>query len=273
MLNRRLTDDVYLDVQTIREIPGQLFIGDANGEIIDYAVRMRKLNSRKQMNALLLNKKVTASDIQNLAQKIASFHQNTEIIHNSDSLDVQQKFNDLSAEKDYLGEYLSGNSSTIISRAIGISDAFIERNKALLAARMNAGFFRDGHGDLHSRNIFLLPSPQVFDCIEFNDDFRRIDILNEAAFLCMDLDAFERPDLSDLFLNCYNRLFPSMTTKEDRRLFIYYKSYRSNIRAKVNSLRARNVKNSTERKLVLSEADKYLRLMENYIKQLERHYV
>ena len=273
VLNRRLTDDVYLDVQTIRKRSGQFFIGGANGEIIDYAVRMRKLDSRKQMNALLLNKKVTASDIQNLAQKIASFHKNTDIIYKKDFLDVQQKFNDLSAERDYLGKYLSANSSAIISRAIGISDRFIERNKALLAARLNAGFFRDGHGDLHSRNIFLLPAPQVFDCIEFNDDFRRIDVLNEVAFLCMDLDAFGRPDLSDLFLNCYNHLFPSMTTEEDRRLFMYYKSYRSNIRAKVNSLRARDVKNDAQRKLILSEADKYLRLMENYIKQLETDYV
>jgi hypothetical protein len=49
-----------------------------------------------------------------LAQRIASFHQNTEIIHNSDSLDLQQKFNDLSAEKDYLREHLSMESSAII---------------------------------------------------------------------------------------------------------------------------------------------------------------
>jgi aminoglycoside phosphotransferase family enzyme len=234
---------------------------------------MRKLDSRKQMNALLLKNKVTASDIHNLAQKIASFHQETEIIHNSDFLDLQQKFNDLSAEQDYLREHLSMESSAIIGRAIGISDAFIERNKALLAARSNAGFFRDGHGDLHSRNIFLLPAPQVFDCIEFNDNFRRIDILNEVAFLCMDLDAFGRPDLSDLFLNCYNHLFPSMRTEEDRRVFIYYKSYRSNIRAKVNSLRARDVKNEAQRILILSEADKYLRLMEHYLNQLETNYV
>jgi len=124
------------------------------------------------------------------------------------------------------------------------------------------------HGDLHARNIFLFPSPQAFDCIEFNDDFRRIDILNEVPFLCMDLNAFGRTDMSYLFLNCYNHFFPAMTTEEDRRLFIYYKSYRSNIRAKVNSLRARDVKNDAQRKLILSEADKYLRLMENYLKQL-----
>jgi len=45
----------------------------------------------------------------------------------------------------------------------------------------------------------LLPSPQPFDCLEFNDDYRQIDVLNEVAFLCMYLDAFDRKDLPELF--------------------------------------------------------------------------
>src|SRR4249919_1713820 len=51
-LNLRLTDNIYLDVQTVREISGQFFIGNESGEIIDYAVRMRKLDKTKQMDKL-----------------------------------------------------------------------------------------------------------------------------------------------------------------------------------------------------------------------------
>jgi len=267
-LNKRLADDIYLDVQKVGEISGTFFIGDENAEVVDYAVRMRKLDRDKQMNRLLLNNKVFATDIQNLAEKIATFHKNTGIIYEKNFLDVQEKFNDLCVEKDYLQENLNSDSSSIISRAVDTSNTFIERNKERLEARLKAGFFRDGHGDLHSRNIFLLPSPQPFDCIEFNDDYRQIDVLNEIAFLCMDIDAFGRRDLSDLFLGYYNNLFPSIKTEADHKLFIYYKSYRSNIRAKVNSLRARDVKNDAERKLILSEVDKYLNLMDGYIKAI-----
>ncbi|QEC69186.1 hypothetical protein FRZ67_18405 [Panacibacter ginsenosidivorans] len=270
-LNRRLSDDMYLDVQTVRESSGNVFIGEKDGVIIDHAVRMRKMDREKQMDLLLASNKVTQSDIQHLAEKIASFHKRANIIYEKDILDVQKKFNDLGAEKDYLGEYLNSNSSIIISQAIDMSYAFMERNKDLVAARLKAGYFRDCHGDLHSRNIFLLPSPLPFDCIEFNDDYRQIDVLNEIAFLCMDLDAFGRQDLSDLFLSCYNDFFPSIKTEKDRKLFIYYKSYRSNIRAKVNSLRSRDSKNDAERKLILSEVDKYLKLMNTYIKQLENN--
>jgi aminoglycoside phosphotransferase family enzyme len=113
-----------------------------------------------------------------------------------------------------------------------------------------------------------LPDPQPFDCIEFNDGFREIDVLNEVAFLCMDLDAFGRQELSALFLKCYNELFRAITTVEDYSLFLYYKTYRANVRAKVNSLRARSVEDDRARKLPLIEADKYLNLVETYLNKL-----
>ena len=265
-LNRRLTDNIYLDVQPICEWQGRLIIGSKEGTIIDYAVRMYKLDKEKQMDILLLENKVTETDIRKLAEKIAFFHKNTNIIYKKNFLDIQEKFNDLGAEKEFLAEQLDMNCSNIISHAIETSDRFIANNKGLLAARVNAGFFRDCHGDLHSRNIFLLPSPQPFDCIEFNDDFRQIDVLNEVAFLCMDLDAFGRQELADLFVNYYNHFFPAMITNEDKSLFIYYKSYRANIRAKVNSLRARGTMDNGGKIKALSAADKYLHLMDSYIK-------
>jgi aminoglycoside phosphotransferase family enzyme len=268
-LNRRFADDLYLDVQPVKKTTCGFVIGEEEGAIVDYAVRMRKMDRQKQMDNLLVNNKVAPSDIQKLAEKIAAFHQNTEIIYQKDLLDIQKKFMDLEKEKNYLRQYLNCHSTDIINRAVDTSDVFIRNNAGLLAHRLNEGFFRDGHGDLHSRNIFLLPAPQPFDCIEFNDDYRQIDVLNEVAFLCMDLDAFGRHDLSDLFFTRYNNQFPTVKTKEECRLFVYYKSYRSNIRAKVNSLRARSATDDAQRMLALKEADKYLNLMNSYIKILK----
>ena len=272
-LNKRLTDNIYLDVQPVTEIAGQLSIGKKEGEIIDYAVRMRKQDRDLQMDVLLSNNKVTPSDMRNLAKKMADFHKKTTIIYQKDLLDIQNKFNDLGEEKHFLGEYLNMNSTTTINNAIHTSEVFMQKNRVLLAHRLNAGFFRDCHGDLHTRNVFLLPDPQPFDCIEFNDDYRQIDILNEVAFLCMDLDFFERRDLSDLFIKYYNEFFHSMETNEDHQLFIYYKSYRANIRAKVNSLRARSAGNERARIIYLDEVNKYLGLMDHYIKLLKVDYL
>jgi hypothetical protein len=269
-VNQRLAKDIYLAVLPIYEFAGAFTIGGNKGSIIDYAVKMRRLDSGKQMDILLSRHKVSDADIRSLAEAIAGFHKNTSIIADTDLMDLREKFNDLSAEKDFITENLGTRSGDIISQAVAVSNKFLSSKHELLRSRLGAGFFRDCHGDLHTRNIFLLPHPQPFDCIEFNDEFRQIDVLNEVAFLCMDLDAAGRTDLSDLFIDHYNLLFPAMRTADERKLFIYYKSYRANIRAKVNSLRARSATDEVDKTNALAVAKNYLDLMDSYIARLSK---
>ena len=117
-------------------------------------------------------------DIRNLAKWIADFHKSTEIIYQIDLMDIREKFDDLDSVK----EYISGQSGhiyeTIIGEVMKFSDHFLGKNRDLMAARLKEGFYRDGHGDLHSRNIFLLPEPVPFDCIGFSDELRQIVVLN-----------------------------------------------------------------------------------------------
>ncbi|MEO6844065.1 MAG: hypothetical protein ABI184_02765 [Ginsengibacter sp.] len=267
-LNKRLAPDVYIGVMPVLEYEQNITIGGNKGTVIDYAVKMHKLKVDRRMDKLLVNDEVSTIDIKKLAERIASFHKEATIIYEKDLLDIREEFNDLETEKEYMAEELGDTYGAIIDDAIQFSDQFLNKNKKLIADRLSNGLYRDCHGDLHSRNIFLLPEPVPFDCIEFNDDFRQIDVLNEVAFLCMDLDAFERKDLSELFLKHYNQFFPAMKTAEERNLFIYYKSYRANIRAKVNSLRARTAATDGAKSKALATAEKYLSLMKRYLKEL-----
>lgn len=261
-LNRRLAGDMYLEVVQVREASGKPSIGHPDGEIIDYAVKMRRMDRERQMDVLLRSRSVGKANVVQLARQIADFHKKTEVILDKDILDVQEKFNDLAEERDFLTESLGHWSREYIDRSVDQSDAFLSTNEELLSMRLEEGFVRDCHGDLHSRNIFLLPMPVIFDCIEFNDDYRQIDVLNEVAFLCMDLEAFGREDLSSVFVAAYNELLPAIRNEKERCLFTYYKGYRANVRAKVNSLRAREPE---QRKKALSETEKYLRLMQSYM--------
>lgn len=270
LLNRRLTADLYLDVVPVRLLAGKWFVGGEGGEVADYAVRMRRADSGRQMDVLLRKGRVTWEDIRRLAQKIAVFHASADILYDKDALGIRAQFRELGAEGRYLGEELSADYRAIIGHALDVSDRFVETHKELLEERLESGFFRDCHGDLHTRNIFLLSSPQPFDCIEFNDDYRQMDVLNEVAFLCMDLDAFGRKDFSDFFLACYGQFSPAIRNDQDRILFIYYKSYRANVRAKVNSLRARSAAGGEEKKQALDEAARYLLLMDGYIREIDQ---
>jgi len=66
--------------------------------------------------------------------------------------------------------------------------AMSERLWPRLAERKAGGWIRECHGDLHLGNMILAEDGQVviFDCIEFNDDLRWIDVSNDLAFLIMD---------------------------------------------------------------------------------------
>ena len=268
-LNQRFSKNVYLEVLPIRESKGDYMIGSKEGRTVDYTLKMRKLNPQRQMDVLVAKNRVGVSDIKNLAQQIADFHRNTKVIFKKDVFDIKEKFNALSEEKKYLTKNLDENSGKWIDQAIKASDTFLSGNITLLNERLNKGFFRDCHGDLHTRNIFLLPEPQPFDCIEFNDGYRHIDVLNEVAFLCMDLDALERKDLSEVFITYYNSLFPTIRGEKEHQLFMYYKCYRANVRAKVNSLRAKSALDQKSKKKALLEARKYFSLMEAYLTTLE----
>jgi aminoglycoside phosphotransferase family enzyme len=268
-LNRRTTPDMYIDVLPVMRSEGKFHVGRADGEVFDYAVRMKRMDNSKQMDVLVRENKIDRTDVINLALQVAAFHRDAITIYDKAVINLSAKFNDLTSEKEFLGHELGHFSNDIIGRAISQSDRFLKRNLDRLDQRMQSGLFRDCHGDLHTRNIFLLPQPVIFDCIEFNDSYRHIDVLNEVAFLCMDLDASERPDLAELFIKTYNSSFPVVTVPSDNALFIYYKCYRANVRVKVNALRAKSASDSASRRHAVAEAARYLHLMNQYMLTLD----
>lgn len=267
-LNQRFSANVYLEVLPVSLFQDHFVIGKSDGKLVDYAVKMRKLDPDKQMDILIKYDKLKPVHMKDLAECIATFHKKTEIIYNQNVLKLKEQFNDLQSQKEFLTRSFGRAIGDLVDQSIETSNKFLKSNTALLKDRLRSGFFRDGHGDLHTRNIFLLPEPLPFDCLEFNDEYRKIDILNEVAFLCMDLEALGRADLSGVFIDEYNLLLPAMRNEMEHQLFIYYKSYRANVRAKVNSLRASSSSNKVDKELFLAETEKYLNLMNSYLKDL-----
>jgi uncharacterized protein len=157
-LNQRLTADMYLDVVPIREHDGCLTVDGALGVVQDYAVRMRRLNRQKQMDVLLGLNQVTKNDIIHLADHMALFHSKADIVRNVDPMDVRSRFNALADESGYLNSALGAPAGERIRKAIVLSDRFLDQHKRLLFSRLEQGYYRDGHGDLHARKRFSAPS-------------------------------------------------------------------------------------------------------------------
>jgi aminoglycoside phosphotransferase family enzyme len=66
-------------------------------------------------------------------------------------------------------------------------------------------------------------------------------------------------------MDTYNTHFYALRTPEENLLFIYFKSYRANVRAKVNALRAMTASSDSQQAQSLMECERYLRLMQSYI--------
>jgi aminoglycoside phosphotransferase family enzyme len=262
-LNRQLAGDMYIDVLPVTEDYG-LKIG-GTGNVVDYALRMKTMDNSKLMSRLLPYDKVTSPQIDDLAAVIADFHSRTRVIYIHAKYDLTDQFNDIRGQIDFLANFLSAKIIESIQRAIDMFEMLSVKLTRRIIRRVNLGFFRDCHGDLHSANIFFMNKPIPFDRLEFNHDLREIDVLNEIAFMCMDLEYYDQPDLSKQFFETYNTLFPAVLTKEDEYLFLLYKAYRANVCAKVNSLKAQDTSFPQQRMDYLKKVTRYLRIMNIYL--------
>lgn len=269
-LNRRLAPDMYLGTFPITE--GMLMNrgsgeNDKTGQekIIDYAVQMKRMDNAKEMDRLLKEDQVDNSDLHRLAEKIARFHKNSRIIKNVfDTTGFQEIFADLLTVKDYIAQRLGNSWAQKIKDCADHSNRYLNASRNYFNQRIITNFRRDCHGDLNASNIFLYDDPVVFDCIEFNKAYRHIDVLNEIAFLCVDLDFFGDHEMSDHFYHEYLKSLGVQSDDASRRLFIYYKSYRANVRAKVTAISARQKSDSEQE---VEDLRRYISLMDHYCQE------
>lgn len=266
VLNRRFSD-IYLSVSPIRRLDGRWIIGGDDGAVLDYCVVMRRMAVSKRLDNVLRKGNVSERSIRSLASTIAFFHRKAQQIFTPFQIgQTRDTFNDIASIVEPASSKIGGKFGDMVNRSIEWSNAFLEEHRGRMQERIEHGLKRDVHGDLHSSNIFLYRKPVLFDCIEFNDEFRQIDVLYEVAFLCMDFERFHQKQLVETFLNEYKQHFPIFQKREDDFIFIYFKCLRANIRAKVHAMQLRQAEDRSELTFQLSETRKYLRLMNEYMK-------
>ena len=265
ILNKRFTD-IYHAVVPIRLFNSKFIVGGRNGKIVDYAVQSRRLDTTRRMDNLLKINQVSPDDIASLAKVVSTAHRNCPVLNTVFSLRQARKlFNNIRQESLYISKNTGSLYASIIRKSIHWSNVFLNKHQNRLRERIAEGFKRDVHGDLHCANIFIYRKPVVFDCIEFNESFRQIDVLYELAFLCMDLEAYRKSRLAKTFISEYNRIFKCIREPEDKKILNYFKCLRANVRAKVHVLGAKQSTTGAERTEHMKEAKKYLLLMKRYM--------
>src|SRR5262249_42148937 len=126
-----------------------------------------------------------------------------------------------------------------------------------LNMRARSGHVLDGHGDLRADSVYFTNDGiRIVDCLEFSDALRWGDAASEVAFLAMDLDRLERPELSAEFVASY----ADATKDGDLNILLpFYKCHRSVVRMKVELTASREVDRPVSERMACREkARRYL---------------
>jgi aminoglycoside phosphotransferase family enzyme len=236
-LNRRLCPEVYLDVIPIyKRASGFSFRRD--GVIAEYCVKMKELPSGWFLNQLLAKELVSESEINRVVSRLHRFYESEPPDPETEEWGTPEKLK-ISTDENFaqVAPFIGRTISPAAFETIRyFTNRFYVVNGNLFRLRIQQHRIRDCDGDLHLDHIHFTPdATTIFDCIEFNDRFRFIDIANDLAFLAMDFDFEGRSDLGNLLLGKAAREFrdPEMLKVSD-----FYKCYRAFVRGKVESIQA-----------------------------------
>jgi hypothetical protein len=118
-LNRRLASDVYLDVVPITRDELGVHAIDGEGEVVDWAVHMRRLAVDRRADALLQSDLLESQQVDDLAAYIARFHErarcDAETSHHGEPDMIRRNvIENFEQTRSSIGDYLSPQQAQAI---------------------------------------------------------------------------------------------------------------------------------------------------------------
>jgi len=264
-LNRRFSPELYLEVLPISSQGDRSFQLGTTGNIVDYCLKLAQFPQDDLLDKRLETGRFEPRWMDGLAKTVADFH--TRIA----DISTRGKFGGVASIRTRIEANLTVaehcslkiRDPGLIQTIRSFCDGMLHRFGGVIEQRRQEGFVRSCHGDLHLRNIVLVNGrPHLFDCIEFNDEFRMIDVMNDVAFLVMDCDSRKRPDLGLRFISRY---LERTGDYSGLRLMPLYLAYRACVRGKVACLLADDPGLDSQTKtLQMREAASYFSLAGQY---------
>ncbi|MCC6543287.1 MAG: AAA family ATPase [Nitrospirae bacterium] len=262
-LNGRLAPGLYLAVVPITGTPAQPLLG-GSGEAIEYAVKMRRFPQDALLSHRVDQHRLTNTHIDQIIAQVADFHQTIP------AATGETEYGDPEHVAAPVREnFIQIQQRLRDSRHVQLLDRVnrwaVHEHQARyeqFRQRKQRGFIRECHGDMHLGNMAIVDGrPVIFDGIEFNPDLYWIDVMNEVAFLCMDLEDRKERNFAFRFLNGY---LERTGDYAGMRVFRYYLAYRAMVRAKVADIRSSQETRCDSTAPAAREFERYLQLALSY---------
>ena len=235
-LNCRFAPDIYLDVVGLYNSPDDPQ-WSGHGAPVEYAVRMRRFDEAGRLDHLCRQGALRPEHLSDLAVTLGDFHVRAAVAPASSRFGspdhvmapARENFDEL--------QQLLPQADPLARLAVlrHWTEAEFARLAPVMQTRKAAGRVRECHGDLHLANIVLVDGRvRMFDCIEFSEDLRWIDIASDIAFTWVDLMDHGQPGLANWFLN---EALAHNGDYEAAMVLHFYAVYRAMVRAKVAAIR------------------------------------
>lgn len=221
-LNRQFAKPLYLEVALIVRQAGS-FRFSPRGKLVEHAVKMRRFSESDAFSALARRDALAASDIDCFAQRLAAFHRRA--LRNP----PKHRFGSAECVRSQVLTILDSLEREAPDLVPSAVHAWCDTELARLArqfdARRAAGFVRACHGDLHLANVIRhCRDVLMFDCIEFDEALRWIDVASDLAFPVMDLLAYGRNELASRLLNGWVTATGDFEGLSVMRLYVVYRA-------------------------------------------------
>jgi aminoglycoside phosphotransferase family enzyme/predicted kinase len=259
-VNRELAASLHMRMRAIvARAQSYALVDDHAPDAVEYAIEMRRFDEERTMAALVGRGELTAGHVRDVATRLAAFHASARRCCPEDPVgDVRRTCEHNFRELFALADDATARRLLALERFAG---AFLVTHRVQIAARAEAGFVRDGHGDLRADHVVFEGTLAVVDRLEFDPRLREVDVADDLAFLVMDLERLGASDATRDLVRCYRDA--GGDTGSDA-LLSFYGAYRALVRVKVALLRAPQLEEPAAVAAARADADKLLNLAERF---------
>lgn len=265
-LNKQLCPDMYKGV--VKIVPTNnnsvKVVNMKSSEApIEYAVKMKEIPTKYRMDMLLKDGKLTDQTITNLSKKLAKFHEcaytNKRIRNSGEPKVITDKIKE---------NFRTLKKMKYTNHAVekGLL-SFIQKNKPLLKKRILDNKIKEIHGDLYTKNIFIVPRQKknrfyLYDRVEFNELLRYADVAEDVGHLSMDLDFQKQTRFRKKLIQSYIEKSGDFDLDP---LVYFIMCFKASMRAKVAVFRAANTSDTKIKRKHDLEAKRLFGLAERYL--------
>ncbi len=234
--NRALASALEYELRSVVRVgQGYAVAAADHPDAVDHLVVSRRFDERSTMASRLAAGALEPGMAAAVGRRIAHFHRDARVVRAAPDprAVVDRNFQGLIP----LARGVVPSREILAARRF--SEAFLLCWEDVLHGRAEAGRVVDGHGDLRAEHILIEPgSPAEVTIVDRLDHprLRVVDVADDLAFLCMDLEGLGASRAAADVLRGYAEAGGEPPPRE---LLAYFGTYRATVRAKVALIRSR----------------------------------